>query len=131
MNSTSINDTVHVITSVQRRRRWSSLEKEQIVKEKFEPGNSVSLIARKYNIAPSQLFQWRRFMENGAIKGIENEENLVPESEYKKLEQRIKNLERLLGRKTEENEILKEAVILARKKKLISQKPLEGIEGFQ
>ncbi len=55
-------------------------------------------------------------MENGAIKGIENEENLVPESEYKKLEQRIKNLERLLGRKTEENEILKEAVILARKK---------------
>ncbi|EMO70355.1 putative IS2 repressor TnpA [Leptospira santarosai str. 200702252] len=40
-------------------------------------------------------------------------------------------MERLLGRKTEENEILKEAVILARKKKLISQKPLEGIEGFQ
>ncbi|EKO33352.1 IS2 repressor TnpA [Leptospira santarosai str. CBC379] len=70
-------------------------------------------------------------MENGASQGIENEENLVPESEYKKLEQRIKNLERLLGRKTEENEILKEAVILARKKKLISQKPLEGIEGFQ
>lgn len=55
-------------------------------------------------------------MENGASQGIEYEENLVPESEYKKLEQRIKNLERLLGRKTEENEILKEAVILARKK---------------
>ncbi|EPG72544.1 putative IS2 repressor TnpA [Leptospira fainei serovar Hurstbridge str. BUT 6] len=70
-------------------------------------------------------------MESGANKGIENEENLVPESEVKKLEQRIKILERLLGRKTEEVEILKEAVILARKKKLISQKPLEGIEGFQ
>lgn len=131
MNNTSSNETVHVITSVQRRRRWSVREKEQIILETYEPGNSVSLVARKHNIAPNQLFQWRRFMESGANKGIENEENLVPESEVKKLEQRIKILERLLGRKTEEVEILKEAVILARKKKLISQKPLEGIEGFQ
>ncbi|WP_139357220.1 transposase [Leptospira alexanderi] len=45
MNSTSINEAVHVITSVQRRRRWSSPEKEQIVKETFEQGNSVSLVA--------------------------------------------------------------------------------------
>ncbi len=131
MNTTSSSEPIHVITSVQRRRRWSSQEKEAIVRETLEPGNSVSLVARKYNIAPSQLFQWRRFMENGASKGIENEEELVPQSEVKKLEQRIKSLERLLGRKTEENEILKEAVILARKKKLISQKPLEGIEGFE
>ncbi|WP_366246683.1 transposase [Leptospira santarosai] len=52
MNNTRIDHTVQVITSVQRRRRWSSMEKEQIVKETLEPGNSVSLIARKYNIAP-------------------------------------------------------------------------------
>ncbi len=69
MNSTSINDTVHVITSVQR--RGSSMEKEHIVKETLEPGNSVSFVARKYFIAPSQLFKWRRFMENGASTGIE------------------------------------------------------------
>ncbi|UOG31803.1 transposase [Leptospira noguchii] len=37
------------------------MEKEQIVKETFEAGNSVSLVARKYNIAASQLFQWRRY----------------------------------------------------------------------
>ncbi|EPG65900.1 putative IS2 repressor TnpA [Leptospira wolffii serovar Khorat str. Khorat-H2] len=55
-------------------------------------------------------------MEEGASQGIENEESLVPESEVKKLEQRIRSLERLLGRKTEEVEILKEAVVLARKK---------------
>jgi transposase len=34
------------------------------------------------------VFQWRRFMEEGASKGIENEEELVPVSELKKLEQR-------------------------------------------
>ena len=55
----------------------------------------------------------------------------MPVSEVKKLEQGIRSLERMLGRKTEENEILKEAVVIARKKKLISQEPLKGIEGFQ
>jgi transposase len=62
-------------------------------------------------------------MEEGASKGIENEEELAPVSELKKLEQRVRSLERMLGRKTEENEILKEAIVIARKKKLISQYP--------
>jgi transposase len=117
--------------SFKRRRRWSIQEKEKIVRETYEPGNSVSLVSRKYNISPSMVFQWRRYMEEGASKGIANEEELVPFSEVKKLEQRIRSLERMLGRKTEENEILKEAVVIARKKKLISQEPLKGIEGFQ
>ncbi|WP_425460535.1 transposase [Leptospira ilyithenensis] len=33
---------------VQRRRRWSPREKETIVRETYDPGNSVSLVARKY-----------------------------------------------------------------------------------
>lgn len=86
MNITSSNEEIQVITSVLRRRRWSVREKEQIIRETYEPGNSVSLVVRKHNIAPNQLFQWRRFMENGANKGIENEENLISESEAKKLE---------------------------------------------
>ena len=45
--------------------------------------------------------------------------------------ERFRSIKRMLGRKTEENEILKEAVVIARKKKLISQEPLKGIEGFQ
>ncbi|MDI7225981.1 transposase [Leptospira santarosai] len=101
------------------------MEKEQIVKETLEPGNSVSLIARKYNIAPVS-FSSGGDMENGASKGIENEENLVPESEYKKLEQRIWNAfseERLKRTRFSK----KRSALLV--KKLISQKPLEGIEG--
>ncbi|EMO44173.1 hypothetical protein LEP1GSC187_2788 [Leptospira santarosai str. ZUN179] len=65
-------------------------------------------------------------MENGASKGIENEENLVLESEYKKLEQRIWNAfseERLKRTRFSK----KRSALLV--KKLISQKPLEGIEG--
>jgi transposase len=36
----------------------------------------------------------------------------------------------VLGRKTVENEILREAVEIAREKKLISRQPLPGVEGM-
>src|SRR5881409_262624 len=54
------NGRVEVITSVERRRRWSSAEKEQVVAALLEPGASVSAIAREAGIHPSQLYGWRR-----------------------------------------------------------------------
>jgi len=122
---------VEVITSVQRRRRWSPAEKKAIVEETYAPGATVSYVARKYGIAPSQLFAWKRKMEEGALTAVGSEEAVVPESEVKKLQERIKRLERLIGRLTEENDILKEAVRIAREKKLISRKPLVGVEDFE
>jgi transposase len=53
----------------------------------------------------------------------------VPAAELRRLEERVRDLERLLGRKTMENEILKEALELARAKKpilLSSSVPSEG-----
>jgi transposase len=47
------NGRVEVITSVERRRRWSSAEKEQLVAASLEPGASVSSIAREAGIHPS------------------------------------------------------------------------------
>jgi transposase len=54
------NGRVEVITSVERRRRWSSAEKEELVAVSLEPGASVSSIAREAGIHPSQLYGWRR-----------------------------------------------------------------------
>jgi transposase len=51
---------VEVITSVERRRRWSSAEKERLVAATLEPGASVSAIARAAGIHPGQLYGWRR-----------------------------------------------------------------------
>ena len=59
-------ERVEVITSVQRRRRWSTEEKVRIVEETYLPGNSVSLVARRHGIAGNQLFTWRRLMAQGA-----------------------------------------------------------------
>ncbi|MBO4228596.1 MULTISPECIES: IS66-like element accessory protein TnpA [Bradyrhizobium] len=51
---------VEVITSVERRRRWSREEKERLVAAMLEPGASVSEIARLAGIHVSQLFRWRK-----------------------------------------------------------------------
>ena len=45
---------VEIITSVQRRRRWTAAEKVRIVEETFEPGMTVSLVARRHGVAPNQ-----------------------------------------------------------------------------
>jgi transposase len=59
-----------MVTSVERRRRWSLEEKRFIIQETYLPGMSLSLVARKYGIYPTQLFAWRRFMEEGGLEGI-------------------------------------------------------------
>ena len=56
---------VEVITSVQRRRRWSTAEKVRLVEEAMQPGSSVSFVARRYAISPSLLFTWKRRMLEG------------------------------------------------------------------
>ena len=51
---------VEVITSVQRRRRWSRAEKERIVAAAMAPGAVASEVARAAGIYASQLFRWRQ-----------------------------------------------------------------------
>ena len=115
---------IEVITSVQRRRRWSVAEKIRIVQECEQPGMSVSYVARKYDLAPNMLFRWRRLMREGGLSAIQANEPVIGASEVRQLKNRIRELERLLGKKTMENEILKEAIEIAREKKLISRVPL-------
>ncbi len=127
MNMTNHNktpDKVEVITSVERRRRWSTAEKLEIVEEAELTESSVSAVARKHGISPSQLFHWRKLAREGKLTALKAGEEVVAASEAKQLKARIRELERVLGKKTLENEILKEAVKIAREKKLISHVPL-------
>src|SRR5262249_26396787 len=64
---TNPEDRVEIITSVQRRRRWTASEKVRIVEETFEPGMTVSLVARRQGIAPNQRFTCRRVVAEGAL----------------------------------------------------------------
>ncbi len=111
---------VEVITSVQRRRRWSTAEKVRLVEEAMQPGISVSFVARQAGISPSQLFACKRRMLEGGHAAVQADEDVVGTSRVRDLEKRVRDLERLLGRKTMENEILKEALDVARPKKRTS-----------
>ena len=51
---------IEVITSVERRRRWSREDKERLVAACLEPGAVLSEIARAAGIHVSQLFRWRK-----------------------------------------------------------------------
>jgi len=62
---------VEVVTSVQRRRRWTPEQKLEIVKQTNEPGSSVSLVARQHGLTVAQLFQWRKAYLEGSLSGKE------------------------------------------------------------
>jgi transposase len=115
---------VEVVTSVQRRRRWTPEQKLEIVKQTNEAGNSVSMVARQFGISAAQLFQWRKAYLEGSLVAVGANETVVPASELQEAVRRIKQLEGALGRKTLENEILKEAVDFARAKKWIARSPV-------
>ena len=116
--------SIEVITSVQRRRRWSAEEKRAMVEEAEQPSSSISQVARKYGVNPNQVFNWRRLMREGALSAVRADEEVVGASEVKQLKVRVRELERLLGKKTLEIEILKEALEVVREKKLFLRMPL-------
>src|SRR4051812_23590462 len=106
---TSTADRVEIITSGQRR-RWTAAEKMRLVEETFVPGMMVSLVARQNGVNPNQLFTWRRLAAQGALTATGAEEEVVPASDYRALQNQVRELQRLLGKTTLEAEILKEAL---------------------
>jgi transposase len=112
-----------------RRRRFTAEEKRKIVEDTTVPGQSVSSVSRRYGVSPSLVFKWRRLVEEGTMSSLGADEPVVPESEVKALKGRVRELERLLGRKTLENEVLKEAMEVAREKKLLLRPPLPKRDG--
>lgn len=122
------NPRIEVITSVERRRRWTPEEKQQLLRESEQPGNSISAVARKYGVSPSQMFNWRKQYQKGGQIAVRANDEVVPAAEHKMALARIKELERQLGRKTLESEILKEGIKVAKEKKLISRSQLQHLE---
>lgn len=117
-------ETVEVVMTDQRRRRWSVEEKAALVRRTYEPGMSVSLVARETGVSASLLFQWRKLERQGALTAVSAGESVVPASELAAARAEIAKLQRILGKKTLENEILKEAVEYAAEKKWIARSPL-------
>jgi transposase len=108
---------IELITGTVRRRHWTTEQKLQIIEESFQPGETVSSAARRRGVAPNLLYRWRRLMTEGGAAAVESDEPVVGTSEMRRLEDRIRDLERLLGRKTMEIEILRAALAKSESKK--------------
>ena len=72
-------------------------------------------------MALNLLYRWRRLLSEGGAAAVSSDEPVVGSSEVRRLEERVQELERLLGRKTMENEILREALAKSQAKKPISR----------
>lgn len=70
---------------------------------------TVAELAREVSISPQLVRQWQRLSTNGSTAAVTANEEVVPVSELRAAQQRIKELERALGKKAMEIEILQAA----------------------
>ncbi|SDX59640.1 transposase [Paracoccus sanguinis] len=126
-----IMSEIEIITDGGRRRRWSAAEKLRIVEETLDKRASISVVARRNGVAPNLLYRWRRLMLDGGAVAVSEDDDVTSNRTVRQMEDRIRELERQLGRKTLEAEILREALDKARSKKptLLARSPLR--DGFR
>lgn len=89
----------------------------------------MSLVARQHGVATSQLFLWRKQYQEGSLTAVVAGEEAVPASELTAAQKLVRELQRLLGKKTMEVEILKEAVEFGQSRKWIAHAPLLPKDG--
>lgn len=118
---------IEIITDGGRRRRWSAAEKLRIVEETLDDRASISVVARRNGVAPNLLYRWRRLMLEGGSVAVSEDDDVTSNKVVRQLEDRVRELERQLGRKTLEAEILREALDKSRSKKptLLARSPLK------
>lgn len=112
-------------TNIQQPRKHLSAEQKMaIVQASYEPGTTVAEVARHYNVGVSTLIKWRKCAAQGSLMSVKDNEPAVSAAEFKKLKKENGQLQRLLGKKSLQIELLQEAIDIAREKKLISRQPL-------
>lgn len=94
--------------------RSFSLEfKRRVIEELLSGESGQAQICRRYNITPSLLYHWKKQYSRGKFNNEPTEEGA--------LKDRIEKLERLVGKLTLENEVLKKGL-----QNSISQFPRNG-----
>ena len=124
---------IEIISDGGRRRCWMAGEKLRIVEETLDARSSISVVARCNGVGANLLHRWRRLMLEGGSVAVTDDDDVTRRSLLSGWSgrwcERIRELERQLGRKTMEVEIPKEALDKARPKKpmwLVQLQPKNG-----
>jgi transposase len=91
------------------RRLFTTAFKQDVVQRIGRGECPVAELSRELGVSQTLLHRWKHRMEGGARVAVQADEEVVPASALKAAQQRIKELERALGRKTMEVEILEAA----------------------
>jgi transposase len=85
------------------RRKFTATFKQQVVEELLSESSTLAQLSRRYDISSGLIVHWKKRYEGGGL--IEG-----PSQSEKVLLARNAELERMVGRLTMENELLKKAV---------------------
>src|SRR3990170_980211 len=88
-----------------RRRLTAEFKREQISRV-IRGEVTLSELSREIAVSPTVVRRWKHLVERGSQTAVAANEEVVPASLLREAQQRIKELERGLGRKTMEIEIL-------------------------
>lgn len=101
------------------RRKISVAFKRQVVEELLSRGASLGQLSRRLEVSSGLILHWKkRYEAGGFTEG--------PSSDEKELRSRIEQLERMVGRLTMENDLLKKAVEFTARQRKESSLPLTG-----
>jgi transposase len=60
-----------LLSSVERRRRWSERERAAVARASWEPGACVADVARRFEVTRQQVCDWRAAARRGEFAGVE------------------------------------------------------------
>src|SRR5215475_10161297 len=103
------------------RRVFSTEFKRTTVQRILSGEKTLAELSRELDISPSVIRTWKRFAESGATTAVQASEDVVPASQLREAYAKIRELERALGRKTMENEILRAAQEVVKKNAVLAQ----------
>jgi transposase len=90
------------------KRRWTLEQKLGIVNE-FNSGVDAAELCRKYNIHTQMLYKWRKTLESNGKEGLRNNGEVIPKVRYVEALRKIEELEKALGSKTLELDLVKKS----------------------
>src|SRR5262245_42722399 len=105
------------------RRVFSTDFKRAAVQRVVTGEKTVAELSRELDISPSVIRSWKRFAEPGATPAVQANEDVVPASHLREAYAKIRDLERALGRKTMEVEILRAAQEVVKKRRRCAESP--------
>ncbi len=101
------------------RRRFSAAFKRQVVEELLAGAASMAQLCRRYELCQTVVRNWKQQYAQGGLADSE----LEGESQ----EQRLRELERMVGKLTMENALLKRAVAYTLQRRSETSSPITGL----